>query len=269
MKIIPVWSKIVLYFAIFFQISSCQEHENYLEYDEDYYLNQHNFYETDDQDENFHAYERTISLDGIGQKIDGKLAALLDKSSFKLGLFNDLLSAVNNTLGVDIIEVLDELLSLEGVVSQFALSLVIQVIFVVGYTISGIIYFLSVENTSGATQEAIKELDFLFNTGSIVRTLVRSLIGVVWELGARIFTTFILFGVFETVNQVIATTSISGLWELMTSTDLKRIMIGRFLAATAFAIIGFVLLNELGMAPANNLAIAREAKANQWPLIAS
>jgi len=220
----PVWSKILLYFAIFFQTVSGQGNENYLEYEDDYFLNQHNFYETDDQEENYHAYERTIDL-GIDQKIeklDGKLAQLLNKGNFKLGVINDLVSSLNSTLGVDLIDILDGLLSPEGVVSQFVLSLVIQVIFVVGYAVSGVIYFLAKESTTGATQEAVKELDFLFNPSSIVGTLVRSLIGVVWELGARIFTTFILFGVFETVKEVIATTSVSGLWEFLTSDDIKK-----------------------------------------------
>lgn len=36
---------------------------------------------------------------------------------------------------------------------------------------------------------------------SITDTVVRSLISVVWELGARVFTTFMLFGVFESVSQ--------------------------------------------------------------------
>ena len=36
---------------------------------------------------------------------------------------------------------------------------------------------------------------------AITDTVVRSLISVVWELGARIFTTFMLFGVFNSVSQ--------------------------------------------------------------------
>ena len=43
-----------------------------------------------------------------------------------------------NDLGVNLTETFDSLLSPSGVVNQFALSVVIQIIFIVGYLIAGI-----------------------------------------------------------------------------------------------------------------------------------
>ena len=42
-----------------------------------------------------------------------------------------------STLGIDLNEVFDRLLSPSGIVNQFALSLAIQLMFIIGYAVSG------------------------------------------------------------------------------------------------------------------------------------
>ena len=48
-----------------------------------------------------------------------------------------------NDLGVNLTETFDSLLSPSGVVNQFALSVVIQIIFIVGYLLAGVEMTLS------------------------------------------------------------------------------------------------------------------------------
>ena len=72
-------------------------------------------------------------------------------------------------------------------------------------------------------------------------TSARAILSLVWELAARVITTTLLFGVFESVclsnlmlcqtcpqvNQILTNTSVEGLWSFVTSTTLKQIMIMR------------------------------------------
>ena len=92
------------------------------------------------------------------------------------------------------------------------------------------------------------------NVQAILITSVRAVLSLVWELAARVITTTLLFGVFESVkfsgysqsthptnlirdqlliiklsqvSQVLASTTLEGLWNFLTSTTLKQIMIMR------------------------------------------
>ena len=76
---------------------------------------------------------------------------------------------------------------------------------------------------------------------------MRAILSLVWELLSRVITTTLLFGVFESVrlsylrrdgkdlhlkimmqiSQIVATTTLDGLWNFLTSTTLKQIMIMR------------------------------------------
>ena len=78
---------------------------------------------------------------------------------------------------------------------------------------------------------------------------MRAILSLVWELASRVITTTLLFGVFESVrlfpdyltrdrkdlcikimmqiSQIVATTTLDGLWNFLTSTTLKQIMIMR------------------------------------------
>ena len=72
-------------------------------------------------------------------------------------------------------------------------------------------------------------------------TSARAVLSLVWELAARVITTTLLFGVFESVclanfmlcqtfpqvSQILTNTTVDGLWAFVTSTSLKQIMIMR------------------------------------------
>ena len=89
----------------------------------------------------------------------------------------------------------------------------------------------------------------MFQPQAILITSVRAILSLVWELASRVITTTLLFGVFESVrispeyltrdikdlyirimmqiSQIVATTTLDGLWNFLTSTTLKQIMIMR------------------------------------------
>ena len=93
----------------------------------------------------------------------------------------------------------------------------------------------------------------VFSPQAILITSVRAVLSLVWELAARVITTTLLFGVFESVSflyfdifssvffelvyslimiemqvsQTLASTTLEGLWNFLTSTTLKQIMIMR------------------------------------------
>ena len=100
---------------------------------------------------------------------------------------------------------------------------------------------------------------------------MRSLISVVWELGARIFTTFMLFGVFESVSQknkiqntnkifgvykitfisfkvseILGTVTPLSVWSFLTSETLKEVMIVRFILGTLFVIFFYPFIVAFG-----------------------
>ncbi len=97
---------------------------------------------------------------------------------------------------------------------------------------------------------------------------MRSLISVVWELGARVFTTFMLFGVFESVSQknkiqtkslefiitfisfkvseILGAVTPLSVWSFLTSETLKEVMIVRFILATLFVIFFYPIIVAFG-----------------------
>ena len=98
-----------------------------------------------------------------------------------------------------------------------------------------------------------------------MNTVARSLLAVVWELISRIVTTFMLFGVFETVSsklffnynfvlinpilqvgQITSSVTPLSVWEFASSSVLYEIMVFRFVMATFFVIVFYPALIALG-----------------------
>jgi len=155
-----------------------------------------------------------------------------------------------SSLGLDFNDVFDQLLSPKGIIEQFVLSIGLQVMNVGGYVITGLVYaFLVGVTPAGPLLDTLKFFEIILTPQAILITSVRAVLSLVWELAARVITTTLLFGVFESVSQTLASTTLEGLWNFLTSTTLKQIMIMRFVFFTIFAIVGMSILNALGPMP--------------------
>merc|ERR1712203_708252 len=155
-----------------------------------------------------------------------------------------------SSLGLDFNDVFDQLLSPKGIIEQSVLSIGLQIMNVGGYVITGLAYALLVGVTpAGPVLDALKFFEIILTPQAILIPSVRAVLSLVWELAARVITTTLLFGVFESVSQVLASTTLEGLWNFLTSTTLKQIMIMRFVFFTIFAIVGMSILNALGPMP--------------------
>merc|ERR1712013_61304 len=168
---------------------------------------------------------------------------------------NDIKKAEKRTLdlsflGIDLSQIFDRLLSPTGIVNQFAISISLQLFQSVGYVITGILYAILTASTDGALREAITFFDFLLSPQAIATTILRRGLLVVWELIARSVTVFGLFGVFETISQILATTTIDSVWTFLSSAQTYKLFTWRFIVGTTYLLAGFVVYNLLGMDPA-------------------
>ena len=95
---------------------------------------------------------------------------------------------------------------------------------------------------------------------------MRSLISVGWELAARIITTFMLFGVFNSVSlqkkiklfavynhfspfkvsEILGNVTPLSVWSFMSSETLKEVMIVRFILGTFFVIMFYPIIVAFG-----------------------
>lgn len=152
-----------------------------------------------------------------------------------------------SSLDIDFNAVFERLLSPKGIVQQFLLSIALQIMNILGFTISGLGYAAIVRNTPpGPFLDFVKFFDIILTPQAIAKTVIRSLLRLLFDLGGRTVTTAFLFGVTESVSQIVASTSLSSLWTFLTSTAIKTVMINRRVFFTAFISIGFFLLNQLG-----------------------
>merc|ERR1712179_351826 len=150
-------------------------------------------------------------------------------------------------LGIDLSQIFDRLLSPTGIVNQFAISISLQLFQSVGYVLTGILYAILTATTDGTLREAITFFDFLLSPQAIATTILRRGLLVVWELIARSVTVFGLFGVFETINQILATTTITSVWTFLSSAQTYKLFTWRFIVGTSYLLAGFVVYNLLGM----------------------
>eukprot|EP00090_Calanus_glacialis_P003102 TRINITY_DN12244_c0_g1_i2.p1 TRINITY_DN12244_c0_g1~~TRINITY_DN12244_c0_g1_i2.p1 ORF type:complete len:253 (-),score=57.91 TRINITY_DN12244_c0_g1_i2:23-781(-) len=168
-----------------------------------------------------------------------------------------------SSLGIDLGTVFDRLLSPAGIVNQFALSLTIQLIFIIGYVVSGLGYGLLLARTpAGPLLDALSYFDVHLSPQAIFTTVARSSLSLVWELAARSITTAFLFGVFESVSQISATTSLQSVWSFITDQTIKEITLWRFVFGTIFVFIAFPIL--VTVANVGNLEAGREFKEESY-----
>jgi len=148
-----------------------------------------------------------------------------------------------DALGVNLTQISDSLLSPAGIVDQFALSILLQAILIIGYLTLGILYnWASGTITSGPLVPFIEYFEIHLSNQATAQTLVRSVLGLVWELVARSMTVFLMFGVGNTVTQVLESVTLDSVKKFLTSEVLGEIMIFRFVSYTAFAITAFALI---------------------------
>ena len=148
-----------------------------------------------------------------------------------------------SSLGIDFSAIFDRLLSPKGIVQQFALTLVLSVFRSVGWATFGLGYGALVDRASpgplldllGFFEVVLTpqvRLFIFFSTltasQAIATSMVRDLLRIVWELAGRVVTTTLLFGVFESFSQVVANTTVEGLWSFLSSSSLKQLMSFRF-----------------------------------------
>ena len=99
---------------------------------------------------------------------------------------------------------------------------------------------------------------------AIVDTIANGLLSLVWEFLARMTTTFLLYGVFETVSritkvpdwlvedlylqvsQITSQTSLLSVWTFLSSPELKELMLVRIVMATFFVSTQYPLITAAG-----------------------
>merc|ERR1711881_174561 len=119
--------------------------------------------------------------------------------------------------------------------------------FVLGYVISGLILaFLKTRYTEGPILELLQYFDIHLSAQAIVDTVARSLLSLLWELISRVTTTFMLFGIFESVSQILNSTSLFSIWGFLSSSTLKEVMLVGFVMATAFVALQYPLVVASG-----------------------
>ena len=100
---------------------------------------------------------------------------------------------------------------------------------------------------------------------SIVDTMAQSLLSLVWELISRVTTTFLIFGISESVSllsppshqksqivivfqvrQALDSTSFLSIWSYISDSQLKEVILVRFIMATVFVMVQYPLLTSTG-----------------------
>jgi len=153
-----------------------------------------------------------------------------------------------SSLGIDFSAIFDRLLSPKGIVQQFALTLVLSVFRSVGWATFGLGYGALVDRASpGPLLDLLGFFEVVLTPQAIATSMVRDLLRIVWELAGRVVTTTLLFGVFESFSQVVANTTVEGLWSFLSSSSLKQLMSLRSAFTFVFFFSGFFLLSQLGM----------------------
>lgn len=161
------------------------------------------------------------------------------------------------SLGIDLGTVFDRLLSPAGIVNQYALSIVIQLMGIVGYIATGLGYGLMLDRTSaGPLLDILMYFDVILSPQAIFTTVARSTLKLVWELAARVITTAFLFGVFESVSQIFATTTLQSVWTFVTSQNIKEITLWRVAFGSLFVFAFYPILTLLG--PLGNQVLGRQ-----------
>ncbi|XP_023331801.1 uncharacterized protein LOC111703934 isoform X2 [Eurytemora carolleeae] len=152
-------------------------------------------------------------------------------------------------IGINISQTFDDLLSPAGIVNQFVLSIFFQIVSIVGYAIAGGIYLkIAASVTSGPLLPAITYFSRHFSAQAVFDTVVRSLILMIWELIMRLVTVFAIFGIVDTVTQVLDNVTLDTMYLFITSPILSDIMIWRIIVACGALIPGFYFLPALGPA---------------------
>ena len=132
-----------------------------------------------------------------------------------------------SSLDIDFNAVFERLLSPKGIVQQFLLSIALQIMNILGFTISGLGYAAIVRNTPpGPFLDFVKFFDIILTPQVIIdrpgvathssfikldkhenvcfqaiaKTVIRSLLRLLFDLGGRTVTTAFLFGVTESVS---------------------------------------------------------------------
>jgi len=159
-------------------------------------------------------------------------------------------------LGIDLQAAFDRLLSPAGIVNQYALSIVIQIIFITGYTAAGLVYAYVASTTTepGPALDAVNYLKAHLGTQAVFVTVARGILRLLYELFARTVTTAIMFGVFESVRQILASTTVQSVWSFVSGSTIAEITIVRFILGTFLQTIGFALVTALG--PLGDMIIA-------------
>merc|ERR1711892_65016 len=128
--------------------------------------------------------------------------------------------------------------------------------FITGYIVSGLGYGLLLASTpAGPLFDTLSYFDVHLSPSAIFSTIARSSI-----------TTAILFGVFESVSQISATTSLETVWSFITDQTVKEITLWRFAFGTLFVFIAFPLLVHVASGPVGSMSLGRQAVGDQYPV---
>jgi len=150
--------------------------------------------------------------------------------------------------GIDTSVTFDRLLSPAGLVNQFTVTAYQVLLRTVGFFGLGVIW--SQLNSSVTASQPLYPLVRYFekhlNPQSVFTTLMRGFLMVIWELIMRVVTSFLIFGIGDTVSQVLAV-SLDSVVAFVTDPIFGEIQIWRFILSTIFVGSGFMLFPLLGL----------------------
>lgn len=106
----------------------------------------------------------------------------------------DISSRTINFEGVDLSAIMDRVVAPSGLVTQFALSLEIDLITTVGWLISGVIWNFLLDVTSGNVKTFLAQLVFLFGPQALALNIFRSLWSRFLEIVSRVTAAMLIYG---------------------------------------------------------------------------
>ena len=92
-------------------------------------------------------------------------------------------------------------------------------------------YVASTTTEPGPALDAVNYLKTHLGTQAVFVTVARGILRLLYELFARTVTTAMMFGVFESVRQILASTTVQSVWSFVSGSTIAEITIVRWASA--------------------------------------
>ncbi|XP_023327229.1 uncharacterized protein LOC111700524 [Eurytemora carolleeae] len=128
--------------------------------------------------------------------------------------------------GVDFDFIFNRLVSPRGLITQYALSLELEIFQNIGWILSGMIWNFALTVTEGQLQADIASLSFIYSPQALALTMIRSLWNRLLEIVARITAAIIVFSAPETFSQISEVTPVD-IGDFLFNPQLTILSLGR------------------------------------------